>query len=145
MEARNGYLRNRSPVNRAVVRFTGDVVFGRETMSSLDDLTYALASAGYSPEQIEEAQRGIIHAAAAQVSGIESVARTALSLFYAMQSFRLSMEGLTHHVGLSVDELKKMSHCIIELGEQLPLQPVEQVKPTERVPYYQKNRQSWWK
>jgi hypothetical protein len=118
-------------------------------MSRLDDLKYALASVGYSAERIEAVEQDVFNGANASELSVERVARDTLAVldaygvFRVMRDFQESMQQLVIMAGESQNAIGTVSQGILGLAN-IPDQSIAP-KPTERTPYYQRNKQRWWK
>lgn len=105
-------------------------------MSSLEDLRCYLASAGYSPERIAEIELTILRGAAAAWVHPD---HTAFAI-HRMLEFEASMTQLAKDVGTAMHDMQAICDGIEALPEDTP-----EVKPPAKQPYYQKNKQRWWK
>ena len=114
-------------------------------LSRLDELKYAIASAGYSAERIEAAEQDVINGANALGCSVERFAGEALKIFYAYQTFSTSMAQLVIYAGEALPALEAIAEGISTLAADTEALPRQPVKPTEKTPYYQKNKQTWWK
>lgn len=100
-------------------------------MSSLDDLCYYMASAGYPPDIIAKAEQAVLHSV--RVSGIHP--DRIVSAMRAMLEFEASMTQLTTHAGTAMSDMQAIVDGIEAMADM----------PPSKLPYYQKNTQHWWK
>lgn len=104
-------------------------------MSSIDDLRYYLASAGYSSERIAEVEQHILQCVI--VSGV--YVDYVVSAMRAMLEFEVGMKRIETSAGTAMEALQAIS-AGIEAMADMPT-----AKPVSKQPYYQKNKQRWWK
>lgn len=116
-------------------------------MSRLDDLKYALASSGYSPERMKTIEQDVLNIAIGSVLSVERVADDVLNALSVMQGFQDSMEYILKAAPMAQVSLTTMAKAVRALAQTTPVpdMPIAATKPTERTPYYQRNKQQWWK
>ena len=106
-------------------------------MTNLENFRYTLASAGYSIEQIEQAEQELLNIVIATGASPEHVAVHLLVAIRAMKPFQEAMQALENAAGQAAQTVARLPQ-MAGLSDKT-------TKKTERTPYYQKNRRQWWK
>lgn len=104
-------------------------------MSSIEDLRYYLASADCSPERIEEFVQVAVRATLASGRHPDHI----ISALRVMLEFEAGMARIERLTGESTESMQTLSQSI----EAMPDMPT--AKPLSKLPYYEKNKQQWWK
>ena len=104
-------------------------------MSSIDVLRYYLAGAGYSPEHITEIEQSILHGVLVSGMHPDHIA----SAIQDMLEFEARMAQLTTDAGIAMSDMQAIAQGI----EAMAAMP--ETKPATKAPYYQKNKQQWWR
>jgi hypothetical protein len=110
-------------------------------MSSLDDLKYALASAGHSPEEIEQAEQAVLKTATESWRSAEQVAQDTLNIIRVYGQFKQSMTRIMDGLKPVFTEVASALQTMVDAAN-IGVQPP--TKPTEKTPYYHKSKQKWW-
>jgi hypothetical protein len=113
-------------------------------MSRLDDLKHALAKAGHSPEEITQAVQDVIIMASMSWKSTEQIARDALAMFYLCGQFKESMEEIMYGPALEFNTVNDLANAIRRMAEETGIATLPPTKPTEKTPYYHKDKQKWW-
>lgn len=114
-------------------------------MSSLDDLRYQLASAGYSSEQIQMLEQDVFHSAISFGMNVERVARDLLQAVRAMKEFDRSIIHLANSAGTSFTEMALAVQSILNTTANTEEVSVQPKTKTNKMPYYQRNKNQWWR
>ena len=104
-------------------------------MSSIEDLRYYLASADCSMERIEEYVQVVVRATVA--SGIHP--DYVIAALCTMLEFEASMARIERLAGESTESVQAIAHGIEAMAA------IPEAKPIAKAPYYQRNKQTWWK